>query len=114
MIDNTPKNGKFVVEPIDYFSSAPFIITHGGLAVIEEGSVLGKPMIIMYDKTNEEKKRNAIIAERLLLGKSIDVTKPFSKEKVKRQILSTLNLYKGITQRPNGMKRAVKEITKML
>ncbi|MEM3573842.1 MAG: glycosyltransferase, partial [Nitrososphaeria archaeon] len=95
-IDNTLKGKRFVKEPLEYFSSAPLIITHGGLAVIEEGAVLGKPMIMMYDETNEEKKRNAIIAERLLLGKSINVAKPFNKKKVRRQILYALELYKRI------------------
>ncbi len=114
VMDNNQKGKGYVKDQIKLFSSATLIISHGGMALLEEISTLGKPSIILYDDENEEKKRNAIAAQKLGIGRCIDVTKPFDKDLARNMVESIIGRHSRIKQRKNGLPIAVREIRKMM
>lgn len=74
MIGEEGAGAKFVKESLKYFSSAPFIVSHGGMATVEEAAVFGKPVAFLCDD-DEEKDSNAVFAERQGYGIRLDVGK---------------------------------------
>lgn len=91
-------------------AQAPLVITHGGMSAIDEAIVLGKPLLVMHDDRNEEKRRNGFIVEREGKGRQIDVSGPVTNSRVSAVIRSTLRLRNSLAPVQNGLACAVDEV----
>jgi UDP-N-acetylglucosamine:LPS N-acetylglucosamine transferase len=100
---------KFESEPLQYFYKAQFIVTHGGMATIEEAAVLGIPMMLLCDN-DQEKRLNALSAENRGLGVVIDIEKIYNNKIVKSKIKELLNLHGCVNPMVNGVSLAVEAL----
>ncbi len=72
---------EFVKEPMLSFADSSVVIVNGGLAVIEETVMLGKPIIILSDG-DLEKENNSKIIERMRLGKAFSINSADSANRI--------------------------------
>lgn len=103
----------FVREPLEYFSSAPLIVAHGGMATIEEAAILGKPIALLCDD-DEEKRDNALSAERLGYGLVLDTRKRIDRQGLTDTVEKLLDMVDRIRPVHNGIDTAVEIVVGML
>lgn len=114
MVIGDGRNGsEFVRNPLRYFSSAPVIVSDGGMAAIEEAAVLGKKILLLCDD-DEEKNNNARSAERLGYGTIINVGKRDTKEYIVRKIDPLVKREDKIKPMRNGTEKACRSIAGLL
>ncbi len=109
LIGGNIAGAEFASEPLEYFLNAPFIVTHGGAATIEEAAVLGKPLMLLCDD-DLEKRLNALSAKRNGFGSIIDIrAKP--DENVIRMMIKHLAAQSRLPKPvANGTPKAVEAI----